>query len=214
VAIPPGTVVATGTFVARGGQAASGALSVVASAEPGSFELVPDGVVGPDRAELTLLPRMVGSDETCADTGFRYSFGSIASFGQTPLMILPDLTRGDPSFFRTAVITLYSDAARDQEDCLASIVATASLAWTMPDDRPDLVVTDSGSSVGAIGAVVSSSDGSLTYAVAAGDTLSNIAERFGITVDDLFYLNPARLPSPQNPTAFAGEVLNLSKAAR
>jgi LysM repeat protein len=49
-----------------------------------------------------------------------------------------------------------------------------------------------------------------SYVVAAEDVMAVIAERFGITADDLFSLNPTRGAGP----ALASEQLNLSKKLR
>jgi LysM repeat protein len=53
-----------------------------------------------------------------------------------------------------------------------------------------------------------------SYTVAQGDTIAAIAERFGLSQDDLFYLNPRRSPNPEDSTAFTGEMLNLSRTTR
>jgi len=113
------------------------------------------------------------------------------------------------------VLTRYSDADREQNDCLAAVVASASIVWTMSPRRPDLKATDTGEMAGAKGALsVDDSGAVVSYTVAQGDTLSSIAQRFGISVDDLFYLNPARAPGLEDPSAYTGEVLNLSVADR
>lgn len=54
----------------------------------------------------------------------------------------------------------------------------------------------------------------VTYVVAPDDLIDEVASRFGITRDDVFYLNPARLPSPMSETLRVGEVLNLSVERR
>ena len=83
----------------------------------------------------------------------------------------------------------------------------------MPDLRPDLTVVDNGATGGAMGPVAQNSDGPATYEVVDGDVLDEIAARFGITVLDLFYLNPAR-DKGQQRLAFVGELFNLDKARR
>lgn len=213
--IASGTQVATATFSPRPGSDAAGSFEVVASADPGVFEIVTKDLVGPAGSELTLLPYSIPDSETCADTGFRFSLGSLESLGTGPLLMLPDLTRGDPSFFGSAVLTVYSDADREQNDCLATVVASAPITWTMSPRRPDLDVTDAGPVTGASGSTTTDASGAVTgYTVAAGDSMSGIADRFGLTIDDLFYLNPSRTPGPQDPTAYADEVLNLSPSER
>ena len=81
--------------------------------------------------------------------------------------------------------------------------------------RPGLSVRDSGAATGAMGTVrVDGDDRPGAYTVAQGDSLSAIAQRFGIALDDLFYLNPRRSPNPEAAEAFTGEVLNLSRENR
>ncbi|TAJ49453.1 MAG: LysM domain-containing protein [Herbiconiux sp.] len=213
--IAPGTEVASATFEPRSGSDASGSFTVIAGDEAGSFEIVTHDIVGPTGSELTFLPYEIDSAQSCADTGFRYSPGTLDSLGTGPLLMPPDLTRGDPTFFGSAVLTVYSAADREQNDCLATVLAAAPIVWTLSPQRPDLDVADSGAMTGATGSVAVDASGSASsYTVAAGDTLSSIAERFGISVDDLFYLNPSRVPAPQDPSAYTGEVLNLSPAER
>ena len=61
--------------------------------------------------------------------------------------------------------------------------------------------------------VVENASGPARYEVAGGDVLAEIAARFGISVADLFYLNPAR-GKGQEPVVYAGEVFNLDKDGR
>ncbi|WP_066039198.1 hypothetical protein [Herbiconiux solani] len=117
------------TFTARPGSEASGSFTVVVGAEAGQFDLVPQGFAGPADSELTLLPYVIDDGQTCADTGFRFSFGSLETLGTAPLPIPSDLTQGDPSVFGSAVLTVYSDADREQNDCLATVVAAAPIQW-------------------------------------------------------------------------------------
>jgi LysM repeat protein len=77
--------------------------------------------------------------------------------------------------------------------------------------RPSLRVSDSGSKRWATGKVTVVGGWPVSYVVAPYDVMAVIAQRFGITVDDLLYLNPTR---GYGPTALAGETLNLSKKLR
>jgi LysM repeat protein len=65
-----------------------------------------------------------------------------------------------------------------------------------------------------MGTVTLDGDSPSSYTVAQGDTLAAIAQRFGLELDDLFYLNPRRSPNPEDSHAFTGEVLNLSRQTR
>lgn len=50
--------------------------------------------------------------------------------------------------------------------------------------------------------------------VEPNDLIDEVAARFGITVDDLFYLNNSRIPNAGQHTLSVGERLNLSLADR
>ncbi len=211
--IEPGTVVATG--ILEGG-AVSGNVSIVAL-EGGGFDVRLDEIATQLEEQLTPYfstqpyefggyceqrTPMVGYGR--ATMGSSYSF-TLDGFGfGEPLM-------GNPNYLDDLLLTSFSTA---HEDCFYPVVAAARLTWSLPDMRPDLEVSDAGVTGGATG-VAETVDGSLrTYTVANGDVMKEIAARFGVEVDDLFYLNPGRSPSPQHPMAYAGEVLNLDKASR
>ncbi|SKA95460.1 LysM domain-containing protein [Agreia bicolorata] len=213
--VAPGAEVASAVFTPRPGSQASGSFTVVASDEPDAYQIITHDLAAPAGSELTLLPYTIDASQPCADSGFRFSLGSVDSMDPGSQLLLPDLTQGDPSFFGSAVLTLYSDADREQNDCLATVVASAPIVWTMSPRRPDLKVADTGQTAGAAGVVaVDDSGAAISYTVAPGDTLSSIAERFGISVDDIFYLNPSRGLAPQDQSAYTGEVLNLSLTDR
>ena len=118
--IAPGTEMASATFEPRSGSDASGSLTVIAGNDDGSFEILTHDLVGPAESELTLLPYEIDASQSCADTGFRYSPGTLDSLGTGPMLMLSDLTQGDPSFFGSAVLTVSSAADREQNDCFAT----------------------------------------------------------------------------------------------
>ena len=213
--IEPGTEVGSAVFAPRSGVQASGSFTIIASEDPGTYEIVTHDLTAPPGSELTFLPYTIDASQPCADSGFRLSFGDIDSTGSDPHFLPPDLGQGDPTFFGSAVLTQFSEVDREQNDCAATVIAAAPIAWTLSPRRPDLKVADTGKAKGAEGVVAADQSGAaISYTVARGDTLSNIADRFGISVDDIFYLNPTRLRGPQDPTAYTGEVLNLSLADR
>ncbi|TFC03166.1 LysM domain-containing protein [Cryobacterium adonitolivorans] len=118
-----------------------------------------------------------------------------------------DLVTTDPSWMRTAVIWERVDGI----GTLGRALATATLTWTVPDQRPDLAVADAGSGNLAQGVVHFDSAGTpAAYVVAPLDALETIAARFAITVEDLIWLNPMRGGSE----AQSGETLNLSRYER
>jgi len=208
-----GTVVATGELVSADGLT-TGRVSVV-GAPAGEFRLDIDDFVSPPGTDL--IPNLSAEPFTEAaycDGGFMmlvldhvtpaHAVTSDINFGE--------ITLGNPDFLDTLVLTL-NDALAPRTGCFYPVVATAELAWTMPDLRPDLTVVDGGETGGAAGPVAYNDDGLATYEVVAGDVLEEIAARFGITVLDLFYLNPAR-DKGQQRLAFVGELFNLDKDAR
>lgn len=213
--IDPRTQVASAVFVPWSGVQASGSFTVIASKDPGTYEIVTHDLIAPSGSVLTFLPYTIDPSQPCADSGLRFSLGDIDSMGSEPHFLPPDLGQGDPTFIGSAVLTQFSEVDREQNDCAATVIAAAPIEWTLGPQRPDLKVADSGKTAGASGVVaVDGSGAAVSYTVARGDTLSNIADRLGLTVDDIFYLNPTRLRGPQDPSAYTGEVLNLSVADR
>ena len=87
--------------------------------------------------------------------------------------------------------------------------AVGTITWDVPDTRPGLLAVDTGSRFGAGGATATTDGAPISYRAVAGDTLNDIADRFGITVDDLGFLNPLTSRQLQ-----AGDDLNLQVALR
>ena len=147
----------------------------------------------------------------CLDEGQRLEAGGglNSDRDQTSLVgRIPGLM-DDPSWLNAVVLT-----ARDIDGCINTIVASADLTWTMPDQRPELgALTDHGATESAAGTARVKNGTAVSYLVEYGDSMLGIAERFGTTVADLEYLNPAR---DADPTHYVdgGERLNLSRAAR
>ena len=207
-----GTVVATGELVSVDGLT-TGDVSIVA-APAGEFRLEIDEFVSPPGTDLIAnLSAEPFTEAAYCDGGFMMLV--LEHFTSTPSVTsainFGEITLGNPDFLDTLVVTL--NAITPRTGCFYPVVATAQLAWTMPDLRPDLTVVDSGATGGATGPVAQISDGPATYEVVDGDVLDEIAARFGITVLDLFYLNPAR-DKGQQRLAFVGELFNLDKARR
>jgi len=208
-----GTVVATGELVSVDGLT-TGDVSIVA-APAGEFRLEIDEFVSPPGTDLIAnLTAEPFTEAAYCDGGFMAFV--LEHFTSTPSVTsaihFGEITLGNPDFLDTLVVTL-NDANAPLTGCFGSVVATAQLAWTMPDLRPDLTVVDNGATGGAMGPVAQNSDGPATYEVVDGDVLDEITARFGITVLDLFYLNPAR-DKGQQRLAFVGELFNLDKARR
>jgi hypothetical protein len=117
----------------------------------------------------------------------------------------------DPSFFRHLLIV---EPGRMGEACTQPILALATLEWEVPVTRPWIEVDDSGPVSGAQGGVLVDGGRPLVYRTAAGDMWDAIAARFGLTSDDLTYLNPIRLGNSEPGVAYADQLLNLDPTNR
>ena len=210
--VPEG-VVGTGTLLDRSGTAV------------GSFTLHAN-VTGGGRLEVTelSLPHEVvtvnisfgdRSYESCAD-GVPLSFGEAApaTVGDAPMAFGGD--GEDWTYYAEVDIT--ADQDRSEPDlviapegyiCGSRIVARGVIEWAVGPARTDLdVVTDAGARSGAKGSTTVDEDGRLVaYEVASGDTLEAVLDRFGLTRDDLSYLNPMMISDGYQ--IWAGERYNL-----
>jgi len=122
---------------------------------------------------------------------------------------------GDPTFLSTAVIVVYGPVAVEWPGCGERSLAWAALDWDLPTPSPGIVVIDGGEQAGAQGSVTLAGGQPSSYLTRQGDSLAAIAERFGISVDELQYLNPHRPWAAANRSlAYAEEELNLSQSSR
>jgi hypothetical protein len=210
-----GTVVARAAFTAPDGLT-TGDIVITADGHH-QFDYVVSNLVTPvtGQIDVEFSPRPFTDQAYCDADGF-------AIYSTSQLQLAPaatvnpahegDLDFRSPDFFDT-VLLVSTDGSIPKTGCFYPVVASADLSWTLPDQRPDLVVVDSGQTGGAMGLVAESDGVSASYEVVAGDVLDEIAARFGITVSDLFYLNPERNKGIQRE-AFAGELFNLLKSER
>lgn len=121
----------------------------------------------------------------------------------------------DPSFFKTFLFMNYPvDPSVKIRGCEQSIVALTTIHWTMKSIYPRLAVRDGGTTAGARGSVKDAAGKPFSYVTAQGDTWSGIAHRFGITPEELLYLNPIRHPESEPAIAYADQILNLSPSNR
>lgn len=217
--IAPGTTAATGAFVDT--SAVTGSVSIRVN-DTGIFELVVTDLVVPDSSavQFTLTADALSPDEQCLDSDWRFGLGQ-AEQGHDPSvpLVFPiggsdGIGQGDLSFIREVVVTRAASGGAPDKACPIPLLSHAPLVWSIPDLRPGLEVVDSGPVTGAMGTVTLAGAEPATYTVAQGDTLAAVADRFGIALDDLFYLNPRRSPNPEDSHAFTGEVLNLSRTNR
>jgi hypothetical protein len=208
--IENGTVVATGEFDSAEGT--TGSVEFVKS--PRGYEVRFTGfstTVEGDRWGLMLSPYPLDGDRRCLD-GFAIGLG-IAE-GPDFTVQLGEFDHfdgvGDPSFLDGVIVGMLVEQDRIDFDCHRSILARAPFTWDMPDLRPGLVVSDSGSTDGATGEVVKEAGTLASYTVAEGDVIEEVAARFGITVEDIGYLNPTR----GTGQAETDEIINLDRTNR
>ncbi|WP_146080944.1 MULTISPECIES: LysM domain-containing protein [unclassified Rathayibacter] len=116
---------------------------------------------------------------------------------------------GDPTAIDQLVITT---KPQNDPDCSMRIIAVADVQWSVKPQRSDLVAQDAGPRAAARGETTSTDGMPTSYTVARNDLAEDVAARFGMTADDLFYLNPFRFPSDE--ILRVGEELNLTVAAR
>lgn len=205
-----GLVVATGTLA--GDDRVSGGVEVRVT-EVGTFELHLIDFRADHGGEISVgwSPRVVEPGTPCTSSIMTLDYGNISQHPALVFPVMSDFTHGDPSFLRTVLIKLYDEAAF-AEGCYISVLASAVLTWTLPDMRPGLVVEDSGRTGGASGIVTTVDGRPRTYTVAPDDLIAEVTARLGITISDLFYLNPTTISGSH--MLRAGDVLNLSKDHR
>ncbi|MBG6058979.1 hypothetical protein RCH16_003555 [Cryobacterium sp. MP_M5] len=209
VVIPDGVIGAAELTSASGDNTISG--TVVVTAGGGGFDValkdfhsdVPGGL------QLSFSP---WSEATiCLADMHSFSFGNLSTNADQPgLSMGPrDLSRGDPSYYLTAVVTETDPTTTDPDGCVLTPRAVGTITWDVPDTRPGLLAVDTGARFGAGGATALVAGALLSYRAIAGDTVNDIADRFGITADDLGFLNPLTSRQLQ-----AGDELNLRVALR
>jgi hypothetical protein len=202
---PPQGVVATGTFQSPDGST-SGRVEVEVEGEQ-AFVYFYDVRSSHETvsASASLWSR---EQDPCSDGG-SLAWGDSAPSALHRELLPTEMVSGDWTAFDEIDLTVYT-AMADGSNCINLIVARAPLEWTMPYVRPALEsIVDAGESTLARGDAEMAGDRVVAYVVASGDTFSGVASRFGITQDDIFYLNPARLPNPRDEVLYAGERLNL-----
>lgn len=118
-----------------------------------------------------------------------------------------------PSFL-TTLVTYSSAASADGvpvELGPNKVLAVTTLHWSIPVRQTNVHPIDGGTRPNAAGAVTgtTSSGGPAGYLVAPGDTTARVAERFGISVQDLLWLNQGPSLFDTNQNLYQGTTLNL-----
>lgn len=219
--LPGNAVLATGTFESPEG-AVTGNIAIVTDAARVVEIVLTDFALDPEQVDVP--PQMALLSEPdgafgCYDTdGSSFQPSPLTGDGEQRMTMGPvdDVPTGDPSFLDQAVIYLPVGADLTADGCFGDTIALADLEWLTPQDLPELV--DSGIRSGATGEVVTDADeGISVYVVAEGDTLGQIAARFGVSAEAVRYLNAGRIGQGvllEDGTVHAGDTLNLSAEAR
>jgi hypothetical protein len=123
------------------------------------------------------------------------------------------LSVGQPSYL-AALVTYSSAPSFDgvpQELGPDKVLAVNTVHWSVPVRQTNVHPADSGPIAGAAGSVTrtTTSGAPITYVVASGDVPDAVAQRFGIQVQDLFWLNPDLPATERQQYLFEGTSLNL-----
>ena len=174
-----------------------------------------DDLVTPtaDAVAAVIAVHALPQDQTCFDSGFRVPFGTFEGGKASNNSGDFSIFSGDPSGIdQVVLVTIPAMPFTADLACLATVVARADIDWTFEPLRSSLSPVDSGVTGGARGVVDSIDGRPAAYTVEPNDLIDEVAARFGITVDDLYYLNDSR--SPNSHTLRVGERLNLLLADR
>jgi hypothetical protein len=220
--IPDG-VVGTGTLTSWNGNT-TGTLQVIAKS--GKFSLVLSNFSTDFTGEnLFVLADQPVAMSQCGENNL-WQIGITTKENNViePTMHFMDLPNdggawSDPTFFQYFGFLEYGTVGPGGtvelvRGCQQPIVALTKITWTMTTIYPELTVHDGGRAVGAEGTVTSRKGRLFTYVTAGDDTWLAIAHRFGLTPDELRYLNPIRHPDAVVAEAYRDQVLNLDPANR
>ncbi|WP_104081026.1 LysM domain-containing protein [Cryobacterium sp. Y11] len=208
VVIPDGVIGTAELTSASGHNTISGTVVITAGGDGFDVALKDFNSDVPGGMQLFFSPW--SETTTCLADMYNFSFGKLSTDADQLGLSLGDrdFSRGDPSYYLTAVITASAPGTTDPDGCALTPRAFGTITWDVPDTRPGLLAVDTGIRVGA-GGTTTADAAALSYRAVAGDTLNDIADRFGITDDDLGFLNPLTSRQLQ-----AGDDLNLRVALR
>ncbi|QGU26759.1 LysM domain-containing protein [Microbacterium oryzae] len=212
-AVPPDGTVATGVLVDDTGSRL-GEVSVDVKDGAYWLHLPLPAFEGYEEITPALSDSPFTLDECGAANIWQLGFGGVDDTKETYDVQLSTFY-DDPSFFTSAlyVATGLSPEQEEAHDgCWQPILAKADLHWTAPVVRPWAQVEDAGPASGARG-TTEMVDARLLYTTAGGDTWASIAARFGVSEDDLEWMNPIRIPGDER-MAYARQVLNLDPENR
>jgi hypothetical protein len=210
--LEPGTVVATGRL--GGDPLVAGDVEIRAVKSGFELRLLNFTMTHGGDVRVAVSPRTVEPGTKCTSSIMTLSWGSPFEYADLIFPLYDDgFTDGDPSYLRSVLIEIY-DGEAFAKGCYISVLSSAVLDWTLPDMRPGLEVVDKGKTGGANGEVTVVDGVPVSYTVAPNDIAAEVAARFNISIEDLFYLNPTRMTIIEYPLLQLGEELNVSKAHR
>jgi len=166
------------------------------------------GLNGLDQADgsyLYVLPHMPAVGY-CPDNEFVLSL-SYAS--PTPLPISGAQSSNDPTYLHSVS---QIDVGPRADGCFSRVTSVGEIIWTIDPLYPELIVVDAGETGGAKGIVTLEGAVAVAYKVNQGDVLEEIAARFGLTPEELKWLNPRR--TKDLTIVYKDETLNLSPSGR
>ena len=218
-AVPAGTVVAETDAVSRSGDT-SIHVRVVAN-DHGTFDAQLSGYRTTNPQPMGVQFRRTaqfgdgGDARAVADTRW-------ATDEQPPATVSLADAGPYPDWLHTVVLVPdQSDGDDSDRPWAHKVLAIGKLSWSIPNPEPDLHITLGKARPGAYGYAFDADDETLrgttgtpvAYRVNEGDDQTTIAERFGITVSQLRWLNPSMQTNGRG-WVLAGSWINLDPASR
>ncbi|MCJ1714335.1 LysM domain-containing protein [Curtobacterium sp. VKM Ac-2922] len=124
----------------------------------------------------------------------------------------------DPSWLGT--IVTYSDASSDPsipvEIGPGKVLSVNSVRWSVPARTTNVHPVDGGARSGANGTVsaTTASGAPASYVIAPDDLIANVADRFGISVEALIWLDPDLRVYGDQQWLYEGTTINLDPVRR
>jgi len=218
-AVPAGTVVAETDAVSKSGDT-SIHVRVVAD-EHGTFEAQFSGYRTTEPQPMTVEFRRA------AKFGDYWDSGAVAATTWEPNADAPSSVSlaaagAYPDWLHDVVLVPAPAEGGDSDTrpWVGSVLAVGALPWKIPAPFPDIKIAVGKDRPGAYGYVFGK-DGKVlsgggtpsTYQVAHGDEQTTVAERFGITMAELRWLNPT-MKVRDNGWIYEDTILNLDPATR
>ena len=217
--IPPGTVVSEGDVASPKGSVHFH-FRVVADQDD-RFAVQYSGFTStlpvPVSASFLRVTPAVGDGMSHTGDGDHQLGGATATPG--PTVSVPMAQAGhDPSFLG-ALVTYSSatpDAAVPVEIGPSKVLAVTPLSWSVPARTTNVHPTDGGAAANATGTVPSTTDSGApaSYVVAPDDLIGDVAARFGLSVEDLVWLNPSLTVFGDQQYLYEGTTMNLDPLRR